>query len=177
MTDGEFETEFPEIIGFVGIAADPRTDATEMDMSKVFGAAEYVARWPDGYTETLFTGLDPTTNGGWTLNVIEAAQAWRDAGGVIPTWSPPTQDEIRSNMPPLTARQFRLGLIRSGRTFAQVETAIAAIPDGTERAEAQIEWEYAASFNRMHPLVVSLSTTLGFSPEEVDALWQNSMSL
>lgn len=90
---------------------------------------------------------------------------------------PPTIEELRENMLPLTARQFRLGLLQSGRSLSQVETAIAAIANPVEQETAQVEWEYAAEFKRTHPLVVSLSVTLGFAPEEVDTLWQSSLQL
>ncbi|MHA7777417.1 hypothetical protein [Roseibium sp. M-1] len=80
-------------------------------------------------------------------------------------------------LPSLTARQFRLGLLDAGRTFAQVGSAIAAIEDEADRAEAEVEWEYAATFDRTHPLVVSLSAALGFIPDEVDALWQAALQL
>lgn len=106
-----------------------------------------------------------------------AVRNWLDAGNAVPAWVPPTPEELREQLPSLTARQFRLGLLQSGRSLSQVEAAIAAIADPTEREKAQVEWEYAAEFNRTHPLVVSLSATLGFTPEEVDTLWQSSLQL
>lgn len=94
-----------------------------------------------------------------------------------PTPPAPTSEEVRAAMPSLTARQFRLGLLDADRTFAQVEAAIAAIPDEIAREKAMVEWEYAATFNRLHPLVVDLSGALGFTPEEVDTLWQSALNL
>lgn len=88
-----------------------------------------------------------------------------------------TPEEKRERMSSLSARQFRLGLIQSGRSLAQVDTVIAAIEDPEERAAAEVEWQYATSFNRTHPLVVSLSAALGFTPEEVDALWEQALAL
>ncbi len=167
-----------EIIEFYGFVPHYETDHMETNMSKIIGGCSYKVRHTDGSLEVLHTGLRPGENGGWSVKVIQAAQAWRNAGGVIPEWVPPTPEELREQMPSLTARQFRLGLLRSGRSLSQVETAIAAIADPTEREMAQVEWEYAAEFNRTHPLVVSLSVTLGFStPEEVDALWLSSLQL
>ncbi|NKI61767.1 hypothetical protein HCG46_26065 [Labrenzia sp. PO1] len=173
----DFNTHTPTITNVIGFEASTETDHTEMNMAKIVGAVAYDVIWPNGHTETLYTGLRPGDNFGWTIKVIEAVQAWRNAGGVIPEWVPPTPEELREKMPSLTARQFRLGLLQSGRSLSQVETAIAAIADPTEREKAQVEWEYAAEFNRMHPLVVSLSVTLGFTPEDVDTLWQSSLQL
>jgi len=90
---------------------------------------------------------------------------------------PVSPEERRANLPSLTARQFRLGLLSADRSFDQVEAAIVAIADEIAREKAMVEWEYAATFNRTHPLVVSLSAALGFTPEEVDALWKDAMAL
>ncbi|WP_299812449.1 hypothetical protein [uncultured Roseibium sp.] len=166
-----------KIISFFGFESHPETDHAEMDMRRIIGVAHYEVEYPDGSTEAIFTGLRPGENNAWNLEVIKAAQVWRSAGGVIGAWVPPTAEEIREGMQPLSARQFRLGLLDAGGTFAQVEAAIATIEDETERAKAQIEWEYAATFNRMHPLVVNLSVSLGFKPEDIDVLWARALQL
>lgn len=85
--------------------------------------------------------------------------------------------ELRANMQPLTARQFRLGLISASITLTQVDNAIGAIVDDTERQIAQVEWMYAKTFNRLHPLVVILSATFGLTPEDVDTLWAAAVQL
>ena len=91
--------------------------------------------------------------------------------------SPPTPEEVRAAMPPLTARQFRLGLVNSGLTTAQVTTAIEAMPAGPDKEAALIEWEYAATFNRVHPLIASVGTALGLVDEQIDAMWVASVDL
>lgn len=90
---------------------------------------------------------------------------------------PPTSKEIREKMPPLTARQFRLGLVDSGYAPFQVTQAIAAMPAGPDKERAQIEWEYATTFNRMHPLIATVAAALGLSDEQVDAMWLAAASL
>lgn len=146
-------------------------------MRRIIGVAHYEVEYPDGSTEAIFTGLRPGENNAWNLEVIEAAQVWRSAGGVIDAWVPPTAEEIREVMQPLSARQFRLGLISSGKELSQVDAGIAAIPDATERGLAEVEWGFATTFKRAHPLVVSLSLALGFTPEEVDTLWEQALQL
>ncbi|WP_457660170.1 MULTISPECIES: hypothetical protein [Sinorhizobium] len=93
-----------------------------------------------------------------------------NAGTVAP-YTPPTQEEVRANMPILTARQFRIGLVRGGFTLAQVTSAIEAMPEGASKEEAKIEWEYATTFDRMHPLIASVGAALGLSDEQIDAMW------
>ncbi len=46
----------------------------------------------------------------------------------ITPYAPPTAEEVRSTMPSLTARQFRLGLVSAGLTPAQVTATIEALP-------------------------------------------------
>ncbi len=165
-----------EIIGF-----DPyhETDHTQTQVAKITGIVRYMATGFGGGEdpEEFVTVIRPGENNAWNLNVIEAAQAWLDAGGVIPEWKEPTADERRQTMQPLSARQFRLGLISSGKELSQVDAAIAAIPDATERGLAEVEWGFATTFKRAHPLVVSLSLALGFTPEEVDTLWGQALLL
>lgn len=72
-------------------------------------------------------------------------------------------------LPPLTARQFKLGLVRNGITLATVEALITDDEDN-------IEWSYATSFERQHPLVASLSAVLGLSAAQVDAMWLVALS-
>lgn len=89
----------------------------------------------------------------------------------------PTQEEARAAMQPLTARQFRLGLVMAGLTPAQVTAAIEAMPDGVEKEKALIEWGYASSFERTHPLIALVGGVLGLSDEQIDALWPQAVAL
>lgn len=89
----------------------------------------------------------------------------------------PTPEELRAAMPALTARQFRLGLLQGGHAPTAVEAQIALIADPDEKAAAEIEWEYATKFERLHPLVISISAALGLSATEVDALWTGALEL
>ncbi|WP_150526822.1 hypothetical protein [Roseibium sediminis] len=92
-------------------------------------------------------------------------------------WVPPTAERKRAFMPALSARQFRIALLLNGTPASAVETIISQIPDPTQRAVAEVEWEYATSFTRGHELVVTLSTALGFTPEQVDELWEGALEL
>lgn len=72
-------------------------------------------------------------------------------------------------LPNLTARQLRLGLNSLGK-LAVVEAAINQLPDPT-KGEAKIEWEFASTFRRDHPLILQISPILGLSDEQIDAVW------
>lgn len=84
-----------------------------------------------------------------------------------PTEPPPpglTTDETREYMQTLTARQLRLGLL------SRLDEVDGIIEASGDRA-LQIEWEYATTFERLHPAIISIGAALGMTPEEIDALW------
>jgi len=91
------------------------------------------------------------------------------------TFSPPmappelTAEEKRAAMPNLTARQLRLGLLHLGK-LGGVPEAIAALPE-PEKSQAEIEWQFASEFRRLHPLIVQLLPILGLADEDVDQAW------
>lgn len=87
---------------------------------------------------------------------------------------PMTQAEVDAHLAPIvvtptsvTMRQARLALLSAGK-LAQVNAAIAAIPDATQRAAAEIEWEYAQTVDRGSPFVQMLGTALAL---DLDALF------
>lgn len=122
--------------------------------------------------DQLLVVPDDATNGH-----REMIAAWEAEGNTIPEPPVLSDAEKRAAMPLLTARQFRLGLIEGGVDLAEVEAAIAAISDPSERQKAQVEWEYATQFERLHPLVVQVSSALDLTPEQVDAMWSAATSL
>lgn len=81
-------------------------------------------------------------------------------------------------MPAITARQLRLALLGLGLTGAQVEAQIAAMP-GTpaQREAAMIEWEYATTYQRDHPLVALLGAALGMTEAQIDNAWHGAAAL
>ena len=125
---------------------------------------EWIANLPEG---TIEVPLRPNEYHTWDAD----NSVWVDG------YVAPTAEELRQQMKALTARQFRLGLLGGGITLTQVDSAIAAISDPTERATAEIEWNFATQFERLHPLVVSLSASLGLTPEQVDTMWTGALEL
>ncbi|KSV89786.1 hypothetical protein [Sinorhizobium sp. GL28] len=89
----------------------------------------------------------------------------------------PTPEETRYIMPDLSARQLRLGLLAGEIPPSQVSATIAAMPAGPDKEKAQIEWEYAATFNRMHPLIATVGAALNLSDVQIDAMWSAAVSL
>ena len=108
----------------------------------------------------------------WEMGPVDPVTGERERINTIPPLEHPEP------LPqPLTARHLRLGLIANGFGLGQVEAAIAAIEDPQQRAVAQVEWEYASQFERMHPLIAQVGSALGLMQEQIDAMWQQALSL
>ena len=76
----------------------------------------------------------------------------------------------------VTMRQARRALLDAG-LLDQVDAAIAAIADATERRQAEIDWEYATTVERLWPWVQTLGAALGLSAEDLDALFSAAAHL
>lgn len=75
----------------------------------------------------------------------------------------------------VTMRQARLALLNQN-LLTQVETALHSLESQGKEA-ALIEWEYSIHIERNSILVQSLSSTLGFSEEELDNLFTLAATL
>lgn len=82
-------------------------------------------------------------------------------------------DPLPSNPIPavITMRQARLALYQSG-LLSEVETIISGMPQ-----DSQIEWEFAATVERSHPLVALLASELPLTEAELDDLFELGGSL
>lgn len=102
----------------------------------------------------------------------DVEQDWLYENGTFePPVAPPelTPEEKRAAMPNLTARQLRLGLLHLGK-LGEVPVAISALPE-PEKSQAEIEWQFASEFRRLHPLIVQLLPILDLADEDVDQAW------
>ncbi|MEY4718483.1 MAG: hypothetical protein RL563_1101 [Pseudomonadota bacterium] len=71
----------------------------------------------------------------------------------------------------ISPRQIRLALTSEGLRDV-VESAIA---DGSQ--ELKDWWEFSLSYERNHPLILSVANQLGVSPEKLDKLWIKGFEL
>lgn len=127
--------------------------------------------------DAIITGQEVTIDGGFALRDPRPSEyhVWRDGEWIDETPEPEPEPELPA--PPLTARQLRLGLVLNGFTLAQVEATIEAIEDEQDREVARIEWEYASQFDRAHPLIEQVGAALGLTPEQIDAMWNEAITL
>ncbi|WP_371742491.1 hypothetical protein [Ensifer sp. ENS09] len=116
---------------------------------------------------------------GDSFGLAPTVRQWLEDNPEFPQlpWVPPTADEIRASIPPLSARQLRLGLLNANISPSTVTATIAAMPAGVDRDKAQIEWEFAATFNRTSPLIATVAAALGLTDVQIDAMWAAAVSL
>ena len=114
-------------------------------------------------------------NDGHQIIVEFGAERWDEFTAADP--APPSLAPIAEApaLSPITSRQMRLTLVRNGVHPDDVSAAIAAMPEGTARDEAMIEWEYAAHFERGHPSIALIGAHFGWDAERIDALWLEAL--
>ena len=92
-------------------------------------------------------------------------------GNVTPTFDQPV------TVPKLvTMRQAKLALLQVWMLDA-VNDAIATIEDEIARKKAQVEWEYAQEVERDWPTMLAVTSSMGMTEAQVDALFVLAESL
>ena len=88
-------------------------------------------------------------------------------------------DALRTPVPVvpsrITMRQARLALLQSG-LLGQVDAAIAAMTGGVGDA-ARIDWQFAQTVERTHPLVATMTAQLTLTTQQIDDLFTLGASL
>lgn len=113
-------------------------------------------------TEKLAPGAPVKQDGKWVMQQI-----------VVPL----TAEEIKARVPhKVSRRQARQALLLAG-LLDLVPSAIAAIPEPTQRRLAEIEWEDSLEFERARPLVIQIGTYLGLDETALDNLFIKAAKL
>lgn len=82
----------------------------------------------------------------------------------------------RASAPEITPKQLRLVLLENGITDANMQAAIANIPDETVREVAAIEWNNATGYQRNNPNLIMIATELlGLDALQIDTMWQSAL--
>lgn len=76
----------------------------------------------------------------------------------------------------VTKRQAFLALLAVGIREADILAIIATMPD-SEREKAEIEFTYAASFERNHPLITIIGQSKNLNDEELNKLFIEASNL
>lgn len=109
----------------------------------------------------------------WVKCRSDVQEGWQYDGKSFS--QPDTLGVTEPNAEPITRRQLRLTLVRNGIPLAGVEAAIAAMPDGLPKEEAQIEWADASTFRRDHPTLLLIAKALSLTEDQIEAMWQEAL--
>ena len=120
--------------------------------------------------------------------ITETNDAWHGDGAVLPkivigaaTIAPVEPGDFAPEPLPepipqsITMRQARLALLNAG-LLDDVEAAIITM-DEAQRAQTQIEWEYAQTVERDNALVAALGPKLGLDDAAIDSLFSMAATL
>jgi len=126
-----------------------------------------------GYAPTAwFARVEAVADGvgDTSLDFLSASVGVEQIGGPPPEPMPPG--------PPMkvTRRQARQALLLAG-LLNLVQPAIDAIPDATQRALMQIEWDDSQEFERNRPSLITIGGAIGLDAAGIDALFVQADAL
>lgn len=126
---------------------------------------DYVHEGPQPeITENQFVKYDGVVqeNGQWLTKYIAADYSEADIAAYLSDWRKAAS---------CTPFQGRVALSNAGM-LAQAQMAVDAADEKTKLA-----WEYATSWDRMSPMILSLSSALGLSETQVDDLFKQAAKI
>jgi hypothetical protein len=83
------------------------------------------------------------------------------------------RDLYLKSLKPLTRRQFKLALVKSGLNLSEIESKINEL----DNQELLIEWEDATEFERLNPSLLLMCEVLELNESKVDELWEFGLTL
>jgi hypothetical protein len=96
----------------------------------------------------------------------------------IHRWADAMENAVKPPLAEAENYQVRAWMIRGGLDPDLVPTIIAqVVPDGPERKEALMRWDYAVRVPRDFPLVDKIGEKMGLTPEQIDAAWPAILEL
>lgn len=84
--------------------------------------------------------------------------------------------DLAPNLHSVTMRSARLALRRRG-LLKQVDDALNAMPDGEEKEDALIEWNFAGTVDRDSNMTKTVAAILQLNDEQLDELFAYAASL
>jgi len=88
-----------------------------------------------------------------------------------------TVEELKSRIPQtVSQRQLRTQLVLIGFNLTDIDTAINSLSE-PDKSIAQIAWDYAITFERESPLLVSLALMLGLTETDLENIFINASKL
>lgn len=136
---------------FAQVVDDVIINAIEWDSKGDYPFAGTLVPWPDG-----------------------AQIGWVKAGG---TWANPNPIEpAKPKSVTIDAWRF-WAVVNVENLKDQIDVAIAALPNATERAVAKARLDYSATYTRDDPLFNQLGAAIGLGPNNIDDLFAAAAKL
>lgn len=109
------------------------------------------------------------------VNGVEVEMSEEEAAAIQAEWS--AADSAPPPIPQsVTRRQARQALLLAG-LLDNVQPALDAIPDATQRRLMQIEWDDSQEFHRNRPALLALAGALGLNSSQIDQLFITAAGL
>ena len=87
------------------------------------------------------------------------------------------EEDRLANFKPLTRRQFMRTMVLQGYDLDVIEGYLNQIEDKATRQLALIDWKESTEFQRLDGTLIMMSSLLGLTPEQVDAMWEVGLTL
>lgn len=129
----------------------------------------------DGFRYTAPYSSRPEDTFGLAPAVRAAIVEWIGEGKEVKPYEPPTPEEIRAAMPPLQKWRFETMIDINGLREG-IDQAIAGMPE-PQRTIAINKRNYVPEFFRDDPLFEELGPALGMTPEQIDDMWEQALTL
>lgn len=114
---------------------------------------------------------DAATHKALETEPVEEGGQWHQAWSIVPLTPQEIEAARMARVPAsVTRRQAKQALAING-LLANVQLAIDAIPDATQKAMMQIEWYDSQAFERHRPSLIAICTALGLSSDGIDDLF------
>lgn len=98
------------------------------------------------------------------------------SGVPITPYKPPTVEQLRETMEPLSQKQMRLQLWSQGLGSAKIDEAIASLV-AEDQDRAAIIFNHETRFTRLDPSVIVVLGKLGMTDEQMDAFWDAALKI
>lgn len=150
---------------------------TATDETDVYLAVVEVTDADEGRYVTEYVSR-PNDPFGLASAVRAAIVQWISDGKPVAPYVPPpepTPEELRERMPPLQKWRFETVIALEGLK-EDIDTAIENLPE-PQKTIAKNKREFVPEFYRTDPLFDLLGSLVGKTPEEIDTLWEQALTL
>lgn len=106
-----------------------------------------------------------------------AYHVWVDGGWLDPRTPEAIKKSEMARFTPLTRRQFRMVFILNGYDLEAIRQQILAIEDTQTKELTLIEWEDATTFERDNASLVMMAEMMGMSDDQVNAMWEQALTI